>query len=42
MNNYISINSKTLRKFLKRYKLTIIGNQEIIKVSQKDLQLFLE
>ena len=35
MNNYISINSKILRKLLRRYKLTARGKQEIIKEAQK-------
>ena len=35
MNNFISINSKILRKLLRRYKLTARGKQEIIKVAQK-------
>ena len=35
MNNFISINSKILRKLLKRYKLTARGRKEIIKEAQK-------
>ena len=32
MKNYSSINSKNLGKLLKRYKLTIRGKEEILKV----------
>ena len=35
MNTCISINSISLGKLLKRYKLTSKGKQEIIKVAQK-------
>ena len=35
MNTFISINSIALVKFLKRYKLTSKGKQEIIKAAQK-------
>ena len=35
MNTCISINSISLAKLLKRYKLTSIGRKEIIKSAQK-------
>ena len=35
MNTCISINSISLGKLLKRYKLTLKGNQAIIKAVQK-------
>ena len=35
MNTCISINSISLGKLLKRYKLTLKGKQEIIKAAQK-------
>ena len=35
MKSYSSINSKTLWKLLKRYKLTTRGKKEIIKAAQK-------
>ena len=35
MNTCISINSISLGKLLKRYKLTSNGKQEIIKAAQK-------
>ena len=35
MNTGISINSISLAKLLKRYKLTSIGRKEIIKAAQK-------
>ena len=35
MNTCISINSISLAKLLKRYKLTSIGRKEIIKAAQK-------
>ena len=35
MNTYIFINSISLGKLLKRYKLTLKGKQEIIKAAQK-------
>ena len=35
MKSYISINSKNLGKLLRRHKLTIKGEQEIIKTAQK-------
>ena len=35
MKKYSSINSKTLGKLLKRYKLTTRGKQEIIRAIQK-------
>ena len=34
MKSYSSINSKTLGKLLKRYKLTIRGKEEILKISK--------
>ena len=40
VNNYISINSKILRKLLRRYKLTARGKQEIIKAAQKRSKTF--
>ncbi|ABM72502.1 Hypothetical protein P9515_12951 [Prochlorococcus marinus str. MIT 9515] len=39
MNAWISINSKTLGKLLRRYKLTSKGKQEITKELRKDLHL---
>ena len=35
MNTFISINSITLGKLFKKYKLTSKGKQEIIKAAQK-------
>ena len=35
MNTCISINSISLGKLLKRYRLTLKGKQEIIKAAQK-------
>jgi len=35
VNTYIFINSISLGKLLKRYKLTLKGKQEIIKAAQK-------
>ena len=40
MKSYSSINSKTLEKLLKRYKLTARGKQEIIKAAQKRSKTF--
>ena len=34
MKSYSSINSKTLGKLLKRYKLTKVGNEEILKAAK--------
>ena len=34
VKSYISINSKILGKFLKRYKLTLRGKQEIVKTAK--------
>ena len=34
MESYSSINSKTLGKLLKRYKLTTRGKEEILKASK--------
>ena len=35
MNSYISLNSKSLGKLLKSYKLTSRGKQAILKAAQK-------
>ena len=36
MNNYISLNSKTLMKILKRYQLTTRGKWNIIEAAKKN------
>ena len=40
MKSYISINSKTLGKLLKRYKFIINEKQEIIKAAQNKSKTF--
>ena len=40
MNNYISLDSITLGKYLKKYRFTLRGNQKTIKVNQKRFSIW--